>query len=129
MDEQNYGNQNEQNNNYQDYTNNQQYYYQPTNQEPPQKQSNVLAIVGMILGIISIPAGCCGWYSLFLGIPGLICSILSRKQGKSGMSVAGIVCSIIGIIVGVLMTVMAYAIIAILATEPEFQQLFEMYGM
>lgn len=129
MDERNYSTQNEQNNNYQDYTGDQQYSYQPTQQEPPQKQSNVLAIVGMILGIISIPAGCCGWYSLFLGIPGLICSILSRKQGKSGMSVAGIVCSIIGIIIGVLMTVMAYAMIAILATEPEFQQLFKMYGM
>ncbi len=129
MDGQNYNSQNEQNNNYQDYTSNQQYSYQPQQQQQPPKQSNVLAIVGMILGIISIPAGCCGWYSLFLGIPGLICSIISRKQGKSGMSVAGIVCSVIGIIIGVLMTLMAYAMIALLATEPEFQQIFEMYGM
>ena len=45
------------------------------------------------------------------------------------MSVAGIVCSVIGIIIGVLMTVMAYLVVAILATEPEFQQIFEMYGM
>ncbi len=126
MDEQNYNSQNEQNNNYQDYTSNQQ-YYQP--QQQPPKQNNVLAIVGMILGIVSIPAGCCGWYSLLLGIPGLICAIISRKKGKSGMSVAGIVCSIIGIIIGILMTVMAYALIAILATEPEFQKIFQMYGM
>ncbi len=128
MDGQNYNNQNEQNNNYQDYTNNQQYSYQPQQQQPP-KQSNVLAIVGMIFGIISIPAGCCGWYSLILGIPGLVCSILSRKQGKSGMSVAGIVCSVIGIIIGVLMTVLAYLMIALVASDPEFQQIFEMYGM
>lgn len=129
MDEQNYNNQYEQNNNYQYDMNNQQYSYQAGGQPQPPKQSNVLAIVGMILGIISIPAGCCGWYSLLLGIPGLVCSILSRKQGKSGMSVAGIVCSIIGIIIGVLMTVMAYLVVAILATEPEFQQIFEMYGL
>ncbi len=129
MDEQNYNNQYEQNNNYQNDTNIQQYSYQAEGQPQPPKQSNVLAIVGMILGIISILAGCCGWYSLFLGIPGLVCSILSRKQGKSGMSVAGIVCSIIGIIIGVLMAVMTYLVVAILATEPEFRQIFEMYGL
>ena len=129
MDEQNYNNQYEQNNNCQNDTNMQQYSYQAGGQPQPPNQSIVLAIVGMILGIISIPAGCCRWYSLFLGIPGLVCSILSRKQGKSGMSVAGIVCSIIGIIIGVLMTVMAYLVIAILATGPEFQQIFEMYGL
>ena len=83
MDEQNYSTQNEQNNNYQDYTGNQQYSYQPTNQEPPRNQSNVLAIVGMILGIISIPAGCCGWYSLFLGIPGLICFIEEAGEERN----------------------------------------------
>lgn len=125
--EQNYTNQNEQNN--QDYQYDRQYSYQPDQQRQPQKQNNTLAIVGMILGILSILAGCCGWYGLLLGIPGLICSIISRKNGKSGMSVAGIVCSIIGILIGVLMTIMAYVIIAVLATEPEFQQFFEMYGM
>ena len=129
MDEQNYNNQYEQNGNCQNDTNIQQYSYQAEGQPQPPKQSNVLAIVGMILGIISIPAGCCQWYSLFLGIPGLVCSILSRKQRKSGMSVAGIVCSVIGIMIGLFMTVIAFFVMALLATEPEFQQLFEMYGL
>ena len=96
--------------------------------EPP-KQNNVLAIVGMILGIISIPLGCCGWYSLFFGIAGLVCSILARKREKSGMSVAGIVCSIIGIIWGLVTSLLAYAVLALIATEPEMQKLCEMYGM
>lgn len=115
--------------NYQDYTSNAQYQnsYQPQ-QEPP-KQTNVLAIVGMILGIISILAGCCGWYSLFLGIPGIICSVLARKQGKSGMATAGIVCSVIGIIIGILMTVMAVGILAVLGSSPEYQELLQYYGM
>lgn len=124
MEEQNMNNQN---NNYQDYTSQyQQNSYQPQ-QEPP-KQNNVLAIVGMILGIISILMGCCGWYSIIFAIPGLICSILSRKQGKSGMAVAGIVCSIIGIIIGVLMTVLAFGMLAIVGSMPEYQELMEQYG-
>ena len=115
--------------NYQDYTSNALYQnsYQPQ-QEPP-KQTNVLAIVGMILGIISILAGCCGWYSLFLGIPGIICSILARKQGKSGMATAGIVCSVIGIILGILMTVLAVGLLAVLGSVPEYQELLQYYGM
>ena len=117
----------QQNNNYQDYTSNQQYQntYQP--QEEPPKKTNVLAIVGMILGILPILLGCCGWYSLLLGIPGLICSILSRKQGKTGMAVAGIVCSVIGIILGVLITVMAFGILAIIGSTPEYQELMQYY--
>ena len=126
MEDQNFNNGS---NNYQDYTSNGQYQnsYQPQ-QEPP-KQTNVLAIVGMILGIISILAGCCGWYSLFLGIPGIICSILARKHGKSGMATAGIVCSVIGIILGILMTVMAVAIVGILGSSPEYRELMQYYGM
>ncbi|MBQ8231607.1 MAG: DUF4190 domain-containing protein [Lachnospiraceae bacterium] len=126
MEDQNFDNGS---NNYQDYTSNGQYQnpYQPQ-QEPP-KQTNVLAIVGMILGIISILAGCCGWYSLFLGIPGIICSILARKQGKSGMATAGIVCSVIGIILGILMTVLAVAIVGIFSSIPEYQELLQYYGM
>ena len=115
-----------QNNNYQDYTTEQQNYYQPQG-EPP-KKTNVLAIVGMILGILSILLGCCGWYSLLLGIPGLICSILSRKQGKSGMAVAGIVCSIIGIIIGILMTVIALGLLALVGSTGEYQELMQYYG-
>ena len=124
MDEQNMNNQND---NYQDYTSQyQQNSYQPE-QEPP-KKTNVLAIVGMILGIVSILMGCCGWYSIIFGIPGLICSILSRKQGKSGMSVAGIVCSIIGIIIGILMTVLAFGVLYILGSSPVYQELLQYYG-
>lgn len=107
--------QNNMNNSYQEYNNDTS--YQNSYQQEPPKQTNVLAIVGMILGIISILAGCCGWYGLLLGIPGLICSILSRKQGKTGMAVAGIICSVIGMILGILMTVMASVLLLLLQDE------------
>ena len=77
------------------------YYNTYTNPEPP---------------IISIIAGCCGWYGLVLGIPGLICSILSRKQGKSGIGVAGIVCSIIGIVIAILMTIFAVIVFSMVGS-------------
>lgn len=90
------------------------YYNTYTNPEPP--KTNALAIVGMILGIISIIAGGCGWYGLVLGIPGLICSILSRKQGKSGIGVAGIVCSVIGIVIAILMTIFAFIVLSMVGS-------------
>lgn len=93
------------------------------------QQTNVLAIVGMILGIVSILIGCCsGWYAILIGIPGLICSILSRKQSKTGMAVAGIVCSIIGIIIGILLTVILIGLLAILELYPELFEILESYG-
>lgn len=108
------------NSNYQDHTGNAPYgvppmpMYQPESYQPV-PQTNVLAIVGMILGIISIPASCFAYVGTIIGIPGLICSILSRKKGKSGMSIAGIICSVIGIILGLVMTVLGVALLAILS--------------
>lgn len=119
-------NENQDQNQYQDYTSQRLDPYDHIPNAQPPKQ-NVLAIVGMILGILSLVTGCCGWYGLLLGIPGLICSILSRKQSKSKMAVAGIICSIIGMVLAVVMTVLAYGVITMLATDPEFQELFEMY--
>lgn len=91
--------------------------YQSSYQQEPPKQTNALAIVGMILGILSLLLGCCGWYSLLLGIPGLICSILSRKNGKTGMAVAGIICSVIGIVISIAVTVMASILLIMVQDE------------
>lgn len=67
--------------------------------QEPEKKTNGLAIAGMVLGIISIPAACCfacaGW---ICGILGLIFSILGQSKGKSGMGLAGIICSVIGLL-------------------------------
>lgn len=42
---------------------------------------------------------------LVLGIAGLVCAINGNKEGSNGVGTAGIVCSIIGIILGVLMLI------------------------
>lgn len=119
-------NQNSQNNsNYQDNTTNMQYQTPPVQsnyQEP--KKTNVLAILGLIFGIVSIVT-CCAWYlSAILGIAGLVCSILSKKNGKTGMATAGIVCSIIGLVLCLVIFVFA----VIIGTSSEFADLMSLYN-
>ena len=40
-----------------------------------------------------------------MGIIGLVCSIKGRKEGNSGVNTAGLVCSIVGIILSVIMLI------------------------
>jgi hypothetical protein len=62
------------------------------------KPSQIFGIVGMVLGILSlILCSTAGRSSLFVAVPGLICSILQLRKGKSKMAVAGVVCTILAI--------------------------------
>ncbi len=96
-------------NNYQDYTTNAQ--PQAATAAPQQtenKDTNVLAIVSLVLGILSIVLGCCtGWVGALFGIGGIICAVFANKQGKTGLAKAGFICSIIGIVLGILITILA----------------------
>lgn len=65
-------------NNYQDYTANVQPQAAATApvQQPENKETNVLAIVSLVLGILSIVLGCCtGWIGALFGIGGIIAYI------------------------------------------------------
>ncbi len=72
------------------------YYNQPT--EPPKKG---LAITSMVIGILSMTLCCVG--GSLLGLIGLILGIvaLAKKQGGTGMSIAGIATSVIGMLIGI----------------------------
>lgn len=74
--------------------------YNSTYATPPQKQgTGALEVCALVFGILSL-CGCC--WGLF-GIIGLILSIVSLAKGrKSGLSIGGLVCSIIGIIVAII---------------------------
>lgn len=72
-------------NNYQDYTANVQPQAAATApvQQPENKETNVLAIVSLVLGILSIVLGCCtGWIGALFGIGGIICAVFANKHGK-----------------------------------------------
>ena len=107
-------------NNYQDYTTNVQPQVAVTTPvQPENKDTNVLAIISLVLGILSIVLGCCtGWIGALFGIGGfelflillfggIICAVFANKQGKTGLAKGGLICSIVGIVLGILITVLA----------------------
>ena len=124
MDGQNF--QNEQNtteesvqatNNYQDYTANVEPVVTTTVEQP--KQTNSLAVVSLVLGIISIVLGCCGsWIAIVLGIGGIVCAVMANKQGKTGMAKAGLICSIVGIVLAIIVLIAAIVFsVALIGSE------------
>lgn len=72
--------------------------------EEVESQNNTLSIVSLVLGILSIVA-CCFGAGLMVGIGGIICSVFARKQGKNGMNTGGLITSIIGVVLGVITTI------------------------
>lgn len=96
-----YNNGNYNNNNYdQNYNNG---YYNGNNNY---NGANGYAIASLVLGILSIPLGCCYGLGLILAIISIVFAFVSRKQsgGKfTGMAIAGIICSVLGIICSIFM--------------------------
>lgn len=61
-------------------------------------QSNGLAIASMVLGIVALVLNCIFPYvAWLLAIVGIVLAAVSKKKKKSGMSTAGLVCSIIAL--------------------------------
>lgn len=95
-------------NNYQDYTANVQPQTIVETPKAENKETNVLAIVSLVLGILSIVLGCCtGWVGALFGVGGIICAVFANKQGKTGLAKGGLICSIVGIVLGILITILA----------------------
>lgn len=85
---------------YQDYTSNIPYQAPVDNGS---SGTNGLQIAGLVCGILAICSCCCyGAPAIILGIAGLICSVMGNKKNRNGVGTAGFVCSIIGLILGVL---------------------------
>lgn len=70
-----------------------------------QAQSNGkdgLALVGMVIGIISVFLVCLNWMDIIIAITGLVLSIIGLKSvNKKGMAIAGIICSVIGLLASI----------------------------
>lgn len=83
-----------------------------------QNRSKALDICAMVFGILGIVGCIC--YGIF-GLIGLILSIVALATGrKSGFTIAGLICSIIGLI----LTIVIYAVTF---SSPEYQQMMESY--
>jgi len=70
--------------------------------------NNTFGLVALIVGIVSIPLGCC----FFLGIPvGIVAGVfgyLGKQKAEQGLAtnrgqaVAGLICGGVGVVIGVL---------------------------
>ena len=101
------------NNYYQDYTAN----IQPAPvEQSKEKKSSGLAIASLVLGIISIVMGCCGGGFPF-SIGGIICGAIANKQEKDGMAKGGLICSIIGLVLSIAITIFIVVIYIMILGE------------
>lgn len=81
-------------------------YSQPAYSQPAQQGgTNVKAILALVFGILSILTCCCyGVVAIILGIVGIVMAVMAKKDNMGqfpGMAIAGLVCSIIGILLGI----------------------------
>lgn len=83
-----------------------------------QKESKALEICSLVFGILSIVCCCC--YGVF-GIVGLILSIVALATGKkSGFSIAGLICSIVGIVLTIIILWIGF-------NSPEYEEMMRAY--
>lgn len=79
--------------------------------------SLVLGIIAIIIGIFS--AGSLGWAGAIMGIIGIILGALGKKsapEGQTGIATGGLVCSIIGTILCLLLYIACVACLGGLAS-------------
>lgn len=77
------------------------------------KKNNGIAIFSLVLGIISIAVFWAPIYPIITGIAGLVMGIIgiASTHQKTGLSVAGLVTSIIGTIIGLIMTIIYFLVL------------------
>ncbi len=73
------------------------------------KSTSGLAVASMVCGILSI-VGCCIWYmGIILAIVGLVLGIISQAKQKNGFSLAGIITSAFGLAFGIIALIIVIA--------------------
>lgn len=80
---------------------------------PKKKQNLVLATIGLILGIISIPLICVWFIGILTGAIGVILCLLSRpkdcEEQYSAIASAGIVIGILAVVGGLFFLILSWA--------------------
>lgn len=89
--------------NYQDYTDAYQNSYDADAE--PEKTSNTNSVISLIMGILSLVFCCCSVLGIIPAIVGIIMANKAKKNGETGgAATAGLVCSIIGLVFGIIVT-------------------------
>ena len=113
MDGQNFNNeQNEQNNYYENSTTVTQ---DTTVAEAAPNKADALAIISLVAGILSIVLCCAMYWAFIPGILGIVFSIISSKNnGKTGVAKAGLICSIVGMVLALLWLIVGVGLLAMI---------------
>lgn len=80
-----------------------------------------MGVASLVLGIISVVIAvflnAWGWLAAIIGIIGAILGAVAKKKGQGGPATAGLVLSIIGIILGLILYIACAACVAGLASS------------
>ncbi len=69
-------------------------------------QGGGIAVAGLVLGIVSIVFFWIPVFDVLLSIVGLVLSLLGRRSlSRRGMALAGLICSIIGLVLALIITI------------------------
>lgn len=82
------------------------YAAEGTYEAPATGGSNALAIIALICGILSLVCCACYGAGILPGIVGIILGVLGMKKcPKAGMAKVGMILSIVGIVLGIIMLI------------------------
>lgn len=84
--------------------------------------STGLAIASMILGIVALLVGCCAVYkvvTILCAVFSIVFGVLSMQKGPQGkgMAIAGIVCSIIALVVQIVIIAIGVGLMSVIFSE------------
>lgn len=87
--------------------------------EVEHKATHTDATAALILGILSIVTNLfSGFIGMILGVIGIVFGVRGRRDPeKAGMATAGIVCSVIGLVVGLVATVLSLFFLGFMVSE------------
>lgn len=73
------------------------------NPDPNQQGNNILAIISLVCGILSVITCCCCGIGTLFGIAGIITGVISRNKSTegAGLALAGIITGAVGAVLGV----------------------------
>ncbi len=80
-------------------------------QEQQVGEKKGFAIASLVLGIVAIVGGCFWYLAIPCAIVGLILGVMANKVKKTGMATAGIVLSIIALVLTVLLVAGVFALL------------------